>query len=1507
MSCGEAKRQRRLLTDRHVTYQDQAELTFDWIDWIGTNNSRSQRADTAMSDHSGSSGSLGFVADRSQFRRESAAGGVDGGDAPHHFSASLNLDEGRTERPQSRSSTAPAQPSLKERARRRPSSSGMYGGDQQPVRRRMPRRPSIDAIKIALDTDQDLAKVAGGGRMPRRPSLGSLSAHSYDALGHALADDSDDAGGSPEHGRPRDRRAQRRPSMGSYQIALKDGDGGAGGGQRRRRAQRRPSMGSLDPSMGFNQDGGGGGGGVIRRNSSSFGSMRHMEELMGGAEGQQEKPMEYQEMRRRVPRRSSIEYLNRTPSSNSLGAMVNVVEAIEANAGRQDGRQENQERKNVRQKKQKQKQQSRGRRSSRASQSSRRSESSNDSAYVSHPLENQQQSQTPPPSDTNAPSKQRRRVSRRASAEDGLIPVKKDSLKDIIARRPSGSALDMEGSSKRRQALEQFGTLQSSSTIEKESYDDGMRRDSVGSSSTSTSRSSSNGSTSSNVSDERYRNKSKKDRSPSSIISAEAQLAADVSSAGAFNQSYRHESSHLSKRESLRSVSSSHSRDRKADMKQEEPMKQGTNFYGWGEDGSVTESEYSQAQPIEKKEGVSADDAEVYVGFTNREEFRERVGTVEESHPVEIEEEFDAKRPWRKANADELRKSSSKGDDISGSNSIKSFNVDEMDANVDVKGKATPFDDDIESIGARRRNSSAGSIDVLRTVHSARNDDGDEISSTSESTLSEFAYAQAVLKRSMPMVDNRPTKTSIMRRRSNDSGDMMFRDVDFDESSEEDPAEAAAIIAQMYRDERQKKIQPPREDIREESRGSSLHLSSGDSLDLEAAIAREEKKRVKAEAKATVSPAARTATSRPNQEQQSRIEKAPSTRYVEEPSKKVAEQQDAAVTYENEINGSNGSNGSIHHQEEDRVGHENKSKKTFEYWNDGYGDVDNRAYDRRAPVREESRHLMSSIASNPAVAYKMGKSAARNAEEAQPFVDAEDGRAGSFASRKTTQASNAKDWDDEDNKSALSHDDGSLMADFPASQKTRGSLEKLVGPKVWQRRKPIFIGLGALLVLIIAIAVGVSVSKNNKGTKPPPAAPTPSPTPMETKPPLPTRPPAASPLPYVPLQTVSGTAIFDHAGSAVSFNSLGTHVAIGSKQNKSGTSESMGITRVYALIGGTWQQVGSDIKGSANGDEFGSSVSLSDDGQRVAIGAPNSDVDGESSGSVEIYDMQDDWTKIGGTINGAEKLDRAGFSVSLSGDGRRIAVGAPRGGEDTGSVRVFEEVNGKWTQLGQEIFGESVAVLAGYAVSLSLKGDTLAVSSPRASTDKVARGGSVSLYTFVDPSTSPNDASWQLLGSPISGDASGDQCGESIALSSDGRYVAIGANGRDGGRYKNVGYCRVFRFNGQLEEWEQDGQAMYGRNQGEQMGSSISLSRDATAVACGGPNSRDRSGMVRVYAKQAGEDWSQIGDDLSGPLGSAFGSSLALSRDGAFLIVGAPEADVEGNERAGIAELYTSL
>ena len=67
-----------------------------------------------------------------------------------------------------------------------------------------------------------------------------------------------------------------------------------------------------------------------------------------------------------------------------------------------------------------------------------------------------------------------------------------------------------------------------------------------------------------------------------------------------------------------------------------------------------------------------------------------------------------------------------------------------------------------------------------------------------------------------------------------------------------------------------------------------------------------------------------------------------------------------------------------------------------------------------------------------------------------------------------------------------------------------------------------------------------------------------------------------------------------------------------------------------------WTQIGGDIDGEAEGDGSGNSVTLSDDGSVVAIGAPtNEGVNGRYSGHVRIYQNNNDsWTQIGSDIYG---------------------------------------------------------------------------------------------------------------------------------------------------------------------------------------------------------------------------------------------------------------------------------
>ncbi|MCB9292167.1 MAG: T9SS type A sorting domain-containing protein [Lewinellaceae bacterium] len=105
-------------------------------------------------------------------------------------------------------------------------------------------------------------------------------------------------------------------------------------------------------------------------------------------------------------------------------------------------------------------------------------------------------------------------------------------------------------------------------------------------------------------------------------------------------------------------------------------------------------------------------------------------------------------------------------------------------------------------------------------------------------------------------------------------------------------------------------------------------------------------------------------------------------------------------------------------------------------------------------------------------------------------------------------------------------------------------------------------------------------------------------------------------------------------------------------------------------------QAGGDIDGEAAFDESGWSVALSADGSRVAVGAPVNDGNGSGAGQVRVYDfIGGTWVQAGGDIDGEAAGDESGRSVALSADGSRVAVGVPfndGNGLSAGHVRAYE-------------------------------------------------------------------------------------------------------------------------------------------------------------------------------------------------------------------------------------------
>jgi len=267
-------------------------------------------------------------------------------------------------------------------------------------------------------------------------------------------------------------------------------------------------------------------------------------------------------------------------------------------------------------------------------------------------------------------------------------------------------------------------------------------------------------------------------------------------------------------------------------------------------------------------------------------------------------------------------------------------------------------------------------------------------------------------------------------------------------------------------------------------------------------------------------------------------------------------------------------------------------------------------------------------------------------------------------------------------------------------------------------------------------------------------------------------------------QDIDGEAAGDRSGTAISLSSNGSVIAIGASNND-GTDNNAGHVRVYENQSGTWMQIGQDIDGEAANDKFGTSVSLNSNGSIIAIGAPYNDNSAYDAGNVRIYENQSGtWTQIGQSIEGAEE-EYLGSSVSLSSDGSIVAIGVIGKNDYSGSVRVYENQSGTWTQIGQDIDGEGDYDELGTSLDLSSDGSIVATGAPFNSING-SEAGLVGVYEN-------QSGNWSQIGQSIIGAAQSDECGSSVSLSSSGSILATGSPYSDGNE-TSIGHVSVFEL-----------------------------------------------------------------------------------------------------------------
>lgn len=390
------------------------------------------------------------------------------------------------------------------------------------------------------------------------------------------------------------------------------------------------------------------------------------------------------------------------------------------------------------------------------------------------------------------------------------------------------------------------------------------------------------------------------------------------------------------------------------------------------------------------------------------------------------------------------------------------------------------------------------------------------------------------------------------------------------------------------------------------------------------------------------------------------------------------------------------------------------------------------------------------------------------------------------------------------------------------------------------------------------------------------------------------------------------TTVGDAFGNAVAISADGSTLAIsapGEDSDAEGVNGdefnnnaiNSGAVYLYHNSGTGWvRQAYLKAKDSHLDDQFGTALSLSADGSVLAVGAAQTD---------DLRAQEDSWMDVNvGSVylfrrkqqqwyqeaklkaSNADSFDRFGSALTLSADGRTLAVAA----------------------LGEDSKGDSKA--GGGAV-----GDD----------NQLHNAGAVYLFRY-------HQAQWQqqafLKASPAE---EMEGFGHALSLSADGQWLAVGANRHDGlaavgnttQRLNNAGAVYLFR---QLtDQWQLQTRlgARYA-DERDNFGSSVSLNADATRLAVGAQgeaaspgvsgegqdNSAPSAGAVYLFERLDGQWQQQVYLKASnGEPNDGFGTQLQLSAKGTTLMVSAPWEDGAGGSsnnnalQAGAVYVYALL
>jgi hypothetical protein len=321
----------------------------------------------------------------------------------------------------------------------------------------------------------------------------------------------------------------------------------------------------------------------------------------------------------------------------------------------------------------------------------------------------------------------------------------------------------------------------------------------------------------------------------------------------------------------------------------------------------------------------------------------------------------------------------------------------------------------------------------------------------------------------------------------------------------------------------------------------------------------------------------------------------------------------------------------------------------------------------------------------------------------------------------------------------------------------------------------------------------------------------------------------------------------DTFGFSVSLSPDGNIAVVGATSLDSGTTTSNGAVYVFTRSAGVWTQqqklTASDATNSAG---LGYSVDISSDGLTILAGA---EYENSATGSAYLYKYESgEWVEQRKfTASDAATGDRYGTSVSLSEDGNTAIIGAwlenTSPNSDNGAAYVYTLSGTTWTE--QKLLSPDISSNDSFGASVSISADglTAIVGSSSEGYSESSGGGAAYIYTI-------SGSTWTYQAKLTASDnALSDFFGQAVAISADGNTALVGANAEDTSPNTNNGAAYVFTRSGATWTQQQKLLEPVPTDQ-NRYGASVAMSDDGLTFFVGGYYGDDtltNQGTVYLY------------------------------------------------------------